>query len=282
MSLKKCLLFLTTILALASCQQPGKNKTGSEYMPDMAHSVAYEANLNSYYERNRWNGEADYYKYVQPRNAVAGTIARGVIGGAEHSGVSSPNGASLYYYDNTEEGRAKAMAEITKSPYPISDKGIAQGKELYTIYCAICHGDKMDGQGYLVRDDGGKYPAQPANFLLDDFINSSNGRYIHSIVYGRNLMGSYADKLSEIERWHVIQYIRSVQAKSKNLAYSEKSNTFNSDALFVKTEVIAEAPKEGTDMKDVKAGEAEKGKASPEGTMKKESQPAASKEHSKH
>jgi hypothetical protein len=68
---------------------------------------------------------------------------------------------------------------------------------------------------------------QPANFLLDDLINSSNGRYYHAIIYGKNLMGGYADKLSYEERWNVIQYIRSLQAASKKLEYSEKANTFN-------------------------------------------------------
>ena len=64
------------------------------------------------------------------------------------------------------------------------------------MQCAICHGEKADGAGYLVRDDGGKYPVQPANLTQEQFVNSSNGLYYHAIVYGRNLMGSYADKLS--------------------------------------------------------------------------------------
>ena len=35
-------------------------------------------------------------------------------------------------------------------------------------------------------------------------------------------------KLSYKERWEVIHYIRSLQAASKNLVYSEKANTLNS------------------------------------------------------
>ena len=40
-------------------------------------------------------------------------------------------------------------------------------------------------------------------------------------------MGGYSDKLSYEERWQVIQYIRSLQAASKKLEYSEKLNTLN-------------------------------------------------------
>ena len=123
--------------------------------------------------------------------------------------------------------RTRAMAEIIYNPYPITSKGLEQAKPLYDIYCGICHGEKGDGAGYLVREDGGVYPAAPANFLTDEFIAASNGRYYHAIMYGKNVMGGYADKLSYEERWQVIHYIRSLQAKEKKLVYDETENTLN-------------------------------------------------------
>jgi hypothetical protein len=65
--------------------------------------------------------------------------------------------------------------------------------------------------------------------MLDDLINSSNGRYYFSLIYGKNVMGGYADKLSFVERWQVIHYIRSLQAASKTLIYNEKMNTLNAE-----------------------------------------------------
>ena len=129
------------------------------------------------------------------------------------------NGYVPYAYSDTEEERLRAAAEITTNPYPITQSGLARGKELYTIYCGICHGDKADGAGYLVRDDGGVYPNQPANLLLPQFVEASEGFMYHSIMYGKNVMGSYADKLSYEERWQVIHYIRSLQAEEAGLVY---------------------------------------------------------------
>ena len=225
-------LLLVAMISLVSCQSVGGNKTGSEYMPDMAHSVAYEANTYGYYYYNRWGNEDDLHKMVQPRTVTNGTIARGYAGHNKEEtlgrGVAyKPNGSVPYYYVDTEDDRLRAIAEITNNPYPITTKGLEKGKLLYNIQCGICHGEKGDGAGYLLREDGGKYPAQPANFMLDDLINSSNGRYYHSIMYGKNLMGGYSDKLSYEERWNVIHYIRSLQATSKKLEYSEKANTLN-------------------------------------------------------
>jgi len=203
------------VISFAACQQPGGESTGSEYMPDMAHSVAYEANTYNYYYNNTWGSEEEYYKYAQPRKSVPGTVARNAAGSA------------TYAYGDTEEERTRAGNELVNNPYKITEAGLATGKELYNINCGICHGEKGDGNGYLVRDDGGVYPVQPAIFTSDEFVAASNGRYYHSIMHGKNLMGAYADKLNYEERWQVIHYIRSLQAKDRKLVYTHLENTLN-------------------------------------------------------
>jgi len=218
------------IIGLASCQAPGGNSPGSEYMPDMGHSIAYEANHYNYYYNNTWGGEDEYHQYAQPRKPVNGTVPRTKTDfNSSTSAIAIPRqvGSTTYPYMDTEEERTRAMNELIKNPYPITDAGLAKGKELYTIFCATCHGDKGDGAGYLVRDDGGKYPAQPANFLLDEHLKASNGRYYHAIMHGKNLMGSYSDKINTEERWQVIHWIRALQAKELKLEYNQLVNTLN-------------------------------------------------------
>lgn len=250
--IKISFIFVVSLAFLQSCQQPGKNSTGSEYVPDMAHSVAIESNVYDYYYNNRWGTKDDYHSLVGPRLPVSGTVPRteGSLlektntGMNSHTGRAIPaNGSVPYHYANSEEGRAAAMVEILNNPYPITASGLAEGKELYNIFCATCHGEKADGAGYLVREDGGKYPVQPANFMSEEHIAATNGRYYHAIYFGRNLMGSYKDKLSYSERWHVIQYIRSLQAAGQKLAYSETENTFNTtDQPFAMVKAKMAAP----------------------------------------
>lgn len=237
------LLFIVLVLITPACGPAEGNYTGREYMMDMGHSIAYEANVSNYYSYNRFTGEEDYYAMIQPRLPQNGTIPRGYAGLSNPSDAtvmadfqsefqSFPiNGSVPYYYKDTPEDRERAKAEIIKNPFPITTNGLTNGKILYNIFCATCHGEKGDGLGYLVRDDGGKYPAAPANLVSDDFIASSNGRFYHSIMYGLNVMGSYADKLSFEERWQVIHYIRSLQAASKSLEYSETLNNLNPHAI---------------------------------------------------
>lgn len=204
MKIIKNLIFVTIlaiIFSFGSCQKPGVNNPGSEYMPGMYHSVAYEANYSTYYDRNQWVDKKDYQFYGKPRKPVNGTIAR-------DNGVSD---SRPFYYGDSEGERQRAFNEITKSPIAVNEINLAKGEKLYGIYCGICHGVEGDGEGYLVREDGGSYPAMPANFLSDDLKESTDGRYYYAIMKGRNMMEAFNDKLNYKERWQVIQYIRSLQ-----------------------------------------------------------------------
>lgn len=248
---------LTILVTLIACAPAKDNRRGHEYMPDMVHSTGYEANVFDYYYYNRWGSEEEYKKFVMPRHSVPGSVARGDVslanaadpaarmadmdnfeGLAEGSIAYVPNGSVPYYYADADTARDRAIKEIVQNPFPITNAGLDQGKHLYNIYCAICHGEKGDGLGYLVRDAdpskgilAGVYPAAPANFLQDTFLHSSVGRFYHAIMRGKNVMGSYADKLSYVERWEVIHYIRSLEAKSKNMEYSAIQNTFNKETI---------------------------------------------------
>ncbi|MCF8244106.1 MAG: cytochrome c [Saprospiraceae bacterium] len=290
MKFNKKLLIAVTLSAFVfgtySCQQAGKNSTGSEFIPDMAHATAYEANVLTKYNLNTWDDQSVMTRreLSQPRQPVHGTIPRGFSGSASYNGVFpsaedavvstmnrmnhsggisyTASGHVPYPYPDTEDGRNLATQQIRYNPFPITTDGLARGKELYVIYCGICHGDKGDGSGYLVRDNGGKYPAQPANLVDSQFIASSNGRYYHAIMYGRNAMGGYADKLSFEERWQVTHFIRSLQAGVEKAKYTETANTLNADfgfpfANIPKVAPVTEKPKEPTLSDDPTASDPE-------------------------
>lgn len=226
------------------CSPSGVNKTGHEYMPDMYHSVAYEANVISDYYWNTWDEKSIYTKaqLSSPRYNVEGAIPRGYTGVAyggetaldyvrgknNSNGIAAPvNPYAPYYYQNTEDERLRAEKETGANPFAITAEGLSRGKALYDIYCGICHGEKGDGQGSIVTVPDSKYPAQPANLIADPLAAAGNGRYYFAIMHGRNVMGAYADKLNFEERWQVIHHIRALQATAKKLVYNEKENTLN-------------------------------------------------------
>jgi mono/diheme cytochrome c family protein len=95
---------------------------------------------------------------------------------------------------------------------------MVEAERLYLIYCGICHGAKLDGNGPLFNNAEGPYPAAPKNFMADDMKAMPEGTMFHSATYGKNLMGSYASQLSTKQRWMVIAYIKSKQADANTAA----------------------------------------------------------------
>ena len=84
---------------------------------------------------------------------------------------------------------------------------LSKGKELYNIYCAVCHGSKGDGQGILMKRE--KFLGIPS--YADREI--TEGSTYHVLMYGKNLMGSHASQVNAEERWQISQYVMSLREK---------------------------------------------------------------------
>lgn len=291
-NIKHIAFAIVAVIILHSCAPAEGDFPGSEYMPDMGHSVAQEANIYNYYYYNTWDS-ASVIKLKDlsvPGLPVEGTMPRGYAGtyfaGISEGGPSSEevmaqlngkndinnisvpvNGHVPYYYKDTEAERQRATAELIANPYPITEDGLERGEDLYNKFCGICHGEKGDGVGYLVSEENPNvaYPAQPANFLLDQFLTASNGRYYHAIMYGKNVMGGYADKMNYEERWQVIHWIRKLQAEEKKLEYNAESNTLNPEFGTPASQAGSLAERAADEVSMPAEGGAQEGEAEPNG-----------------
>ncbi len=258
---------------LGACQQPTVDQTGSEYMPDMAHGIAYEANVYTEYYQNTWDDESVKSKYeiVKPNLPVKGTVPRGyaafalaadkqdvnnvaaqeaaidqVTGRTNNRAISTPiNGHVPYYYNDTEPDRLRAIADLQRNPFPITASGLARGAELYNLFCAICHGEAGDGNGWIYEN--GAYPAAPRNFLVEEWVDTSAGVYYHAMMYGKNVMGNYKDKVSYEERYQIIGHIRALQAAHFEKTYTEDEN----DLVPEEATPASQSPKFAAFLKDV-------------------------------
>jgi mono/diheme cytochrome c family protein len=147
----------------------------------MYHSLSYE----SYSENPVFKDS------LSAQKPVIGTVARGKI---------------PYGFENTEADFALAKQNLY-SPLEKNAENLAQGKYLFEIYCATCHGFKGDGQGVLAQRE--KFLGIPS--YKDREI--TDGGVYHVIMYGRNLMGSHASQLRENERWQIVQYVQQLKSE---------------------------------------------------------------------
>ena len=181
-------------LGFVSCGGAHGDDPGHAYMPDMYYSRAYET-----YGYNDVEGEYDSLKrrgINYTGMPVPGTVARG----------------DMISYHLTNDSAGLESANSLKSPLDsvaaTADK-MKEAQRLYLVYCGVCHGEKLDGNGPLPA--GGAYAPVPANFTLPNIKALSDGHYFHVITYGIRSMGSYASQLTPEQRWWVIKYLRSKQ-----------------------------------------------------------------------
>lgn len=157
-----------------------KAKPNYQFFPNMYEAVSYE----TYSEHKVFKGG------VEAQIPAKGSIKRGFV---------------PYEIPNTPEGYALAKATL-KSPLDSLSINQDKAKELYTIYCGICHGDKGDGKGNLVVKE--KFLGVPS--YKDREI--TEGSIYHVVTYGLNSMGSHANQLSQEERWIVADYVLKLKA----------------------------------------------------------------------
>ena len=156
-------------------------------MPDMAYSRAYE----TYSSKEGLEKKGIHYNGMP----VEGTMARGDM--------------FPYALKNTPEDYILSAA--VKNSLATDSVNMIEAERLYLIYCGICHGAKLDGNGPLFNGGDGPFTAAPKNFMDSLMKIMTEGTMFHSVTYGKGQMGSYASQLNTKQRWEVIAYIKSKQ-----------------------------------------------------------------------
>lgn len=99
-------------------------------------------------------------------------------------------------------------AKMRPNPVHATPDSVVQGQKLFAIYCAPCHGTEGKGDGPV----SAKYVPPPP--LQAELVQAkSDGFMEHYMGSGGALMPAYGEALSEEERWHVVNFIRSLAKK---------------------------------------------------------------------
>jgi mono/diheme cytochrome c family protein len=106
---------------------------------------------------------------------------------------------------------------------PATPEVLARGKNRFETMCTPCHNHDGKGNGLVVQ----KGFANPPSLMRPEAIAYTDGKFFHVMSAGQNIMSSYADKLSELDRWCIVHYIRVMQKGGTVPAVSQ--STSNSD-----------------------------------------------------
>ena len=108
--------------------------------------------------------------------------------------------------------RATAAAKRLKNPVPSTADSVAAGKQAYGEHCSNCHGEKGDGRG----EKAAELSVAPGDFTdAAAMRRRTDGELFWQITRGRLPMPAFEDKLSDQERWQLVDYIRTFAGTSQ-------------------------------------------------------------------
>jgi len=101
---------------------------------------------------------------------------------------------------------APAEAIAKKNPVKSDATSIKEGKDLYAQHCKSCHGAKGNGDGTKAE----KLDISCGDFASAESKKATDGELFWKTTEGRKPMPSYKEKLSDNDRWKVVNFLRSL------------------------------------------------------------------------
>ena len=96
-----------------------------------------------------------------------------------------------------------------ENPVPATVASIGHGKQLYAIYCTVCHGADAKGTGPIAT----KLSVPPDDLTGENTTEQPDGYLYQMIRQGGDAMPGEGASLSPQERWDIVNYIRSLQKR---------------------------------------------------------------------
>jgi mono/diheme cytochrome c family protein len=121
--------------------------------------------------------------------------------------MSFTNNTTKTNNPDQEKWVAPASAKEVKNPFT-GESSISKGKDIYKMRCVVCHGDKGHGDG-----PAGKALNPPAADHSSTAVQAqTDGELFWKISEGRGPMVGWKLILSEEDRWHLVNYLRTLKA----------------------------------------------------------------------
>lgn len=215
--IKRLIIGFAGTALLASCGAGGDDQ-GTEYAPNMYHSVAYEPYTQiTDKEAGRWvtsieykrdSLETNFSNHAEYYNSNSLNPSRmNMRMPAPHTVSRNRSGYLPYRLGKDSLTYAATLVSPLDTAAAQSKVILAEGKILYETYCDHCHGAKGEGDGKVAD----KY-AGVANLKGDAIKGVSEGHIFHVITMGKGLMQPHGSQVTVDERWKIARYVKSLQA----------------------------------------------------------------------
>ena len=105
---------------------------------------------------------------------------------------------------------APAQAKSMKNPFPATPEALMSAQDDYSQHCVSCHGASGNGRGERAE----KLSIAPADFRdAHALCLRTDGELYWIITEGHKPMPAFLDKMSDEQRWHLVDYVRAFAQK---------------------------------------------------------------------
>ncbi len=134
-----------------------------------------------------------------------------------------------------------SIAPLLRNPLRRDPQVLARGKAMYEQHCTACHGALGDGKGPVIGPD--KFPYAPA--LNAGPTQGRSDGYIYAVIdVGRGLMPPYGARITHLDRWAIVSYVRQLQGSLETQA--PPPNVSGVGAAVDTAQPVEPAPSAGT------------------------------------
>lgn len=114
-----------------------------------------------------------------------------------------------------EEWVMPARKARKQNPIPADDKSIVLGKELFIASCLPCHGPAGKGDGTAAPSlERNGVKIRPGNLSDPKMWQQTDGAIFWKISEGNSPMPSFAEALTEDQRWQIVNYVRTLAPRT--------------------------------------------------------------------
>ncbi len=99
-----------------------------------------------------------------------------------------------------------APSAAKTNPIAPTQDSISAGQKIYSKTCMMCHGKSGDADGPAVIE----LNIHPARLSNPQLHTESDGSLFWKITTGKKPMPAYGKRLSETDRWNLINYVRTL------------------------------------------------------------------------
>jgi mono/diheme cytochrome c family protein len=116
---------------------------------------------------------------------------------------------AVFAYLENKPWKVPEEAKQRQNPVATSPAALAAARTVYMDKCVQCHGETGKGDGA----EAASYYPRPTSFLDTRHMNSvTDGEIFYQISQGRKPMPSFKKRLSEEQRWQLVDYVRALAA----------------------------------------------------------------------